>query len=126
MLIRCPVNYESLRDDILNNGMSICILDEYGQISGCAGIVFIWQGVGEVWSIFNNNMLARPLSIVRIMKTLIKKLRDSKLFHRVQMTIYENQPGLTKWAESLGFQFEGRMLKYGPDQKTHLRYALIF
>lgn len=119
-----PLSNRDTRDILIDKGHSICILDHKGPC-GAAGAVPIWEGVCEVWAALTFDLKQKPLSLVRIMRTMIDALRDNGM-HRIQMTILEDDPGLCKWAETLGFTFEGRMLKYGPDKKNHLRYARVF
>lgn len=44
---------------------------------------------------------------------------------RLEATVEEGFTPGCRWVELLGFQFEGRMLKYGPSGETHLRYARV-
>lgn len=120
-----PLNQESTRDQLIIEGHSISILDNKGTC-GCIGIIPIWDGVGEAWALITEDLRSRPLLMMRIMKELFASVAATGKFHRIQITVLAENSGYCKWAETLGFTFEGVMLKYGPDKKNHFRYAKIY
>jgi hypothetical protein len=99
---------------------------EDGQCIGCGGVIPRWSGVGEVWIAVSENLRRRPLLLVKETLRVMDMLNTRSGFHRLQLHIPSTDTGLKRWAESLGFTFEGRMLQYGPDKRDHDLYARIF
>lgn len=85
------------------------------------GAVQLFKGVAEVWMCVTPEGKAQPLSLSRSMKDMVSRL--GAIFHRLQLTTLEHDTAAIRWAEFLGFTYEGLMIKYGPDQKNHKRFA---
>lgn len=93
---------------------------------GCGGIIPRWNGVGEVWIAVSEELKQRPILLVKETLRCIHLFHQRGGFHRIQLHIRTEDAGLQRWAESLGFTFEGIMRQYGPDKSDHKLYARIF
>ena len=95
-----------------------------GTIVGCAGVTVLWKGVGEGW------FRGSPLIYEHRSKVILASIEGFKMiresgFHRIQSIIVADHHAAVRYAEKLGFEFEGVMRKYGPDKSDCLRYAYI-
>lgn len=107
---------------LLYAGAGFTLLED-DQVVTCGGVIPRWRGVGELWIAVGAAMKNRPLTLVRQTHKVIAMLEVECGFNRLQLHIESDNPGLTRWAEALGFTFEGRMIKYGIDGKDHDLFA---
>lgn len=99
---------------------------EDNRVIGCGGLIPKWKGVGEVWIAVSSELKDRPLLLVKETLRCLHMFNTRGGYHRIQMHIRSEDTGLHRWAESLGFTFEGKMRQYGPDRLDHDLYARIF
>jgi len=97
---------------------------EADSVLAMAGIVPLWHGVGEAWS------LMTPEAIIHIkeLHDKAKKVLESFFnqgWQRIQTTVRADFGQGKNWLEHLGFEDEGTMEKYGPDGKDYVRWARI-
>lgn len=92
-----------------------------GEIYGCAGVIPLWFGLAEGWALLAERSKNKPLALCKAFKNKIQELCDP--YRRVQITVEEDFEQAVFFAKFLGFTYEGRMLYYSPDGKTHLRFA---
>lgn len=111
---------------ILSVGVSFTILNADGIPLGCGGVIPRWAGVGEVWIAISEELKKHPLVLVRETLRCIDAIVRYGGFRRLQLTIRSENELLKKWAASLGFTSEGRMLRYGIDGSDHDLFARIF
>jgi RimJ/RimL family protein N-acetyltransferase len=87
------------------------------------GVVNIWPGVGELWSIFDNQARDIPAtmlkSAIRFSDIAIRYLQ----LHRLQITVRTDDNRAFRYAKAIGFETESVMRKYGPDQIDYLLMA---
>ncbi len=95
-----------------------------GKIRGCGGVMPLWPGVGDGWSLLSPWCREHPITLCKAFKGKIASL--CKPYKRVQITVEEDFGQAVNFAKYLGFTYEGRMLYYSPDEKTHLRFARYF
>lgn len=96
-------------------------------VLGCCGIVPLWNGVGEAWTMLSLN--ARDsfgLTLHRAVKNQLYEIAKKKSLHRVHCHVLENFEAGHRWAKCLGFTYEGIMKWYGPNKETFARYGIIF
>jgi hypothetical protein len=91
------------------------------EVYACAGVIPLWFGLGEGWSLLSRRCTKLPLALCKAFKNKIKELCEP--YRRVQITVEEDFEKAVNFAKFLGFTCEGRMLYYSPDGKTHLRFA---
>jgi hypothetical protein len=119
------IDLQTVGPALLSVGVSFAMMSD-GATIGCGGVVPRWRGVGEVWIAVADELRARPLLLVRETLRCINMIHKHGGFHRLQMNIQAQDTGLQRWAESLGFTFEGVMKQYGADKLDHHLYARIF
>lgn len=93
------------------------------QVIGCAGIIPLWNGVGEAWS-FLSEEVKRPFFLHRAVKQHLGQIIQEKKLHRVQMNVLCSFEKGFRWAEALGFRSEGILHDYTTDKQNYRRYAL--
>lgn len=91
-----------------------------------AGLIPLWVGVAEAWALVTDRARKYPLSMHRAVKTNLYRMIKENNFHRVQMVVARGYGPGYRWAEGLGFKFEGFRLKYAPDKSDVVEYALTF
>lgn len=106
------------------NSFVYTVLGPSGPIA-VAGIVVLFPGNAEVFSITSDKVKETPVLFHKTILHLLKTHQEALTLHRITMTVLERYEEGHKWAESLGFQREGLMRKYGPDQSNHYLYSRI-
>lgn len=94
-----------------------------GRPIAVIGVVKLWDGVAEAWSVTSDEVRRVPLSFHKVVSGLIKAVERHLGIRRIQMSVDENYSEGHRWAEALGFKREGLMLKYGPIGENHFLYA---
>jgi hypothetical protein len=92
--------------------------------SGAFGIVPLWQGVCECWFMSSPALDRYPLFLVKNFRKLTDELLKNGM-HRVQILVH-NTRSLNRWAQSLGFTYEGVLRRYGIDKKDNAIYSKIW
>jgi hypothetical protein len=87
------------------------------------GIVYIWNGVGELWSIFDNEARERPATMLRTGISFCDIAIRYLQLHRLQITVRTDDNRALRYAKAIGFKTECVMQKYGPDQIDYLLMA---
>ncbi len=91
-----------------------------GRVISIVGLIPLNAGVAEVWTVPSERIKEVPLGYTRYVKALISAYSTFMNLHRLQMSVEEGFEMGLRWAKLLGFEVEGLMKKYGPDQKNHL------
>lgn len=89
------------------------------------GLVPMWENVAEGWLLVSD---AFPELFKKEPKTFIKGMRacfEALPFNRIQTPVREGFEQGKRLMKSMGFEEEGLMRKYGPDQRNYHRYALV-
>lgn len=90
------------------------------------GLVVLWRGVGTVWSLTSPNVADCGKGFhVEILKAIEEYARELGLW-RIQMNVVARFKQNVRWAETLGFRNEGRMVKFDPMKQDYFRFARIF
>jgi hypothetical protein len=95
------------------------------KILMCAGIVVLWRGVGEVWSVTTPLVTKYPLTFHRTMSRVLGLLERSMGLWRIQVAIHANHYVSQRWIERLGFEFESFKPGYGPDGSRYVGFARL-
>lgn len=98
-----------------------------GSFVAAAGIIKLYQGVGEAWAIAGRplsrpHVLAFHRNIARIMDGLA---RDMKL-RRLQAMVRESFAQSHLWVERLGFERESVLRRYGINGEDMTMYTRFF
>lgn len=98
------------------------------KVLAMGGIVELWHGVGDAWTIFalcmHEHWWLWP-HIHRMVKVAIKGFFDDAGGHRLQTAVLAGWKQGQEWLYRLGFHFEGMMEKYGPDRRDYERWAMV-
>ena len=98
-------------------------IKDKGKIVGCAGVLSMWPGVAEAWTIFSKEAKENPFFIHRQTYRILRKIINKNQFRRVQAIVCSADPVSTKWIERLGFVKESVMKKFGADGSDHAMYV---
>jgi hypothetical protein len=92
----------------------------YGRPIAVVGVVFIWNGVGEMWSIFDNQARDIPSTMLRAAIDFSDIAMRYLYLHRLQITVRTDDNRAIRYAQAIGFNTECVMQKFGPDQIDYL------
>lgn len=97
-----------------------------GEIVGCAGIVLMEWNRGEAWTLLSSLFYKyKKISYRAIRNGLESIIRDKKL-RRVQASVYEGTEKICgNFLEHLGFEWEGKHRKFGPNGEDIHIYARV-
>jgi hypothetical protein len=99
-------------------GPAVTVFDR-DRIVLCGGIVVQAPGRGECWALMADGT-SKHMTWLHF---AVKRFLSMQRWQRLEATVEESFGQGCRWVELLGFQFEGKMLKYGLNGETHLRYA---
>ena len=107
-------------------GMSFtCVKDDI--ILGCAGVIPLWDGVGEAWSLISPIMREHfSLTLHRGVTRFLNDLAARGTMHRLHCHVLEEFEDGHRWAKALGFYNEGVMKAFGPMKENFCRYAKLY
>ena len=95
-------------------------------ILGCAGIVPMWLGRAEAWSVVGPCDRYDMIYATRAVISGIEAARQVLGFWRLEATTIAGwRPG-ERWLEMLGFQPEAYLRQYAPDGTDHRLYARLW
>jgi len=84
------------------------------------GVVNIWPGVGELWSIFDNQAREHPASMLRCGRSFVDIATRYLNLHRLQITVRTDDIRAIRYAKALRFETEAVLKMYGPDKVDYL------
>jgi hypothetical protein len=84
------------------------------------GVVLFWGGVGEMWSIFDNQAREHPTSMLRCGRTFVDIAIRYLHLHRLQITVRTDDIRAIRYAQALRFETEAILRMYGPDKVDYL------
>lgn len=88
----------------------------HGRPVACFGAVHIWNGVEEMWCFIEERGRKYPKTLTRAAIAYRDFRVLSKNLHRLQIVVRCNDLRAVRWGCAIGFEIEGLMKKYGPDQ----------
>lgn len=91
------------------------------DVIGCAGIMPLWNGRAQVWSLFSDLIHHYPKAIHRAVKQYV----DGYDVARLECTVDPRSDRAVRWAKRLGFHYESTMPKYTPIGTTMDMYVRI-
>jgi hypothetical protein len=98
---------------------------EGDRILAIAGVAPIWKGVGTVWTLITQEARDHGVVLSIGVRRLVKMLHVERGYWRLQATTERGDEPARLWIVGLGFSYEGTMIAYGPDMKTHDMYARV-
>lgn len=99
--------------------------NENGSILAIVGVASMWKGVGTVWMLISEDARRRGLSLTRGILRFLAVSKSERGYWRLQATIAHGDERARRWIIHLGFVYEGTMVAYAPDGKTHDLYARV-
>ena len=87
----------------------------------CGGIVTLTPDFGMCWALLSETASKHMTELHYATKRFITMHR----WRRLEASIEKGFPAGCRWAELLGFTYEGEMRGFGPKGETHLRYARV-
>lgn len=105
------------------SGPTFTVLAGYAPI-GCGGVLLVWPGVGEAWTIVNAHILRYPY-VHRLVTRALRTLMQEHALHRIGAWALADQRRHRRWLEVLGFTYEGIARKFTSDGQDVARYALF-
>jgi hypothetical protein len=102
-------------------GPAATLLSDNGEIIGCGGIRRLWDGVGEAWGVPSKIIGKHGKAVYGAVQEFFEKHRNE--FHRIQATAGFDKAA--QFLESLGFEYEGTLRKYGPSGTDFRMYAIV-
>lgn len=88
----------------------------HGRPVACFGAVHIWKGVEEMWCFIEERGRKYPKTLTRAAIAYRDFRVLSKNLHRLQIIVRCNDLRAVRWGLAIGFEIEGLMKKYGPDE----------
>ena len=92
-----------------------------GRVLGCGGAIEQWNGRAIVWALLACDSGKHFTAIHRAVASFLNGLP----YHRIETTVDSNFAQGKRWADLLGFEFEGVARKYTPDGKDSFLYAIV-
>jgi len=94
-----------------------------GRPVACGGIVLLWRGVGEAWSLSASGLGGRALAVHRLVAERLAAAEREHGLHRIQASVHIDNRRGRRWVAALGFEEEGIMKAYGPAGDDFVRVA---
>ncbi len=95
------------------------------EIIAAGGIAPIWEGVACAWLLSTPLVDKYKLFLHKTVKNAIRFVSEAKRLHRIETVILADHLISQRWAERLGFEYEGTMMKFDARKNNYYRYALI-
>lgn len=91
-----------------------------------AGVQPIWDGVGYAWVRFSEDAQDHKFWLYKNINIQLLWLVDKYKFWRVHATVACSHMAGCSWIESLGFELESTLVKYGPSKEDHYMYRKFY
>ena len=113
-------------ENYMEGGSSYTLVHN-GHIICCAGILTLWEGVGEAWFVASHHIHKNSRPFIRFAKKdVMEPVVDKNNLWRVQATVKVGWGTALRFAEFMGFHTEGVMRQYGPDKGDYFRVARLY
>ncbi len=96
-----------------------------GQVIAIVGVTPLWKGVGAVWTFLSEESLSRGAMLTLRVLRFIEMLHRERGYWRLQATVERGHEPARLWIVRLGFTYEGTMVAYDMDGKTHDMYGRV-
>lgn len=97
-----------------------------GVLHGIAGSYRQWDGVAQLWAVFDKVSCKYPIAFTKICESLIRYAAEKQQLKRVSLTVKADYFQGNNFARVLGFTLEGKMKTYLPDGADANLYARFF
>ena len=98
-----------------------------GEIVGCAGVVLMDWNRGEAWTLLSSLFYRYKKTVFKAIKNNLESIIKDKKLRRVQSLVYDGTEKICgNFLEHLGFEWEVKLEKYGPNgENLHLYKRII-
>lgn len=113
---------------VLASGVNGTVIKTNGReerVIGCGGVYRLWKGTGEAWLVASDEKATIPLATCKSTILILRSAVQLMNLVRIQTVVDATEPLNIKWAEWLGFRYEGLMKKF-INGRDYMRYAVIF
>ena len=94
-----------------------------GRIVTIGGIVLLWPGVGEAWSVFDQSAIPfKRYMLLHSRRWILAAAQECHL-HRLQATLRTDLPDA--WLKHLGFEKEGLLKQFCQDKCDSTMWSMI-
>jgi len=104
------------------NGPAITLLNDENRIIACGGIINIWNGVGEAWSVSSTIAARYPKFILSTARQFIAGCTE---YHRIQAIVIDGFIRAEKLLAHLGFECEGKLRKYSETGQDYKIFSIV-
>lgn len=97
-----------------------------GELQGVLGSYRSWSGVAQLWGLLDRRVEQNPVALRKVCLQLMELARQKQELRRVSLTVRAGYTKGNRFAQSLGFAFEGRMYGFMPDGDDANLFARLF
>lgn len=97
----------------------------HGRPVACFGYSVLWPGVAEMWLHVDEAARKYGKTMTRAALVFSDFATISGNLHRLQIAVECNDERAVRWGQVLGFEIEGRMRRYGPNQSDFFMMSRI-
>lgn len=101
---------------------ALTILDTGKPVAIFGGFLFI-PGVIHFWGLVSEEVKQKPFSFHKTVKKMITYYEKNQKPRRVQIDVKADYEEGKRWAQALGFEYEGTMKRYGVNGEDFHLYA---
>lgn len=110
--------YRELLDRYMQWGPAWTLMRD-GKPVMSGGIIILWPGVGEAWTLMSKRISECPLAVVKTLRQCIAEAIGKHGLRRIQATARRGDDRALALLHVLGFKVEGLMPRYGPDGEDY-------
>jgi hypothetical protein len=97
-----------------HDGLSYTLIQD-GKILLCFGVTLMWRGVGEFWIMPSDSDELVSISVINHVTQMIDIIIEQFTLNRIHIQVRVANERTLCFINSLGFDKEGLMKKYGPE-----------
>lgn len=106
-------------------GRGYSVIDEEGKLVAVGGVDMLWDGVGEMWSLFGARSVSVKIALHKMVRTQIRLLIAELALYRLQAVVLATDPVAVRYIETLGFVREALLKAYFPYRQDGIMYARL-
>lgn len=109
----------------LMKGPSFTAIED-GVVIASAGVIVLWNGVGEAWALISKDGIKnRSIYVMRKCREYLRDIMNDLDLFRVQAHCHIELQDAVEFLEVLGFEREGIMRHYWIDKSDHYLYSIV-
>lgn len=95
------------------------------DVLAIGGVLIYQSGFGEAWIVCDKKIIEHSMVALRAIKNMVDGLIAEHKLHRLQATVKIDWFRAQRFLSFLGFEWEGTLRKYGPDQSDYFMYSRV-